>query len=341
MPRSLPRSLALALVAACGDAAATPDAALVDGGGPDAAPQRLTVAVLVDGDAGVELHVQARDGSGRTRIHFADVTEFAPNVGSPAPAVTDANIVTLGPMRWSPDGDRLAVVVGLGADISEVVIVDLAHQTLAEASLDLHVVTTGLDWSLDGTRLGYGLSTDFLVTQTELFVTDLVAQTSTQLTDNSDPDFDLAEVRFDEAGQALRAGRRIPPAGPGEATDEIVSVDLATQTMTSLGTVTGTATSLARSGGWALTVRLPSPGLDRWLGQHDLVNDEVIEVLPPAAQVRWAQLLDGDGAALVAVEPTSAAAADRVGMLDLAAPGTLAAIANVTDATQVAVWQAP
>ena len=192
---------ALSSLAACGDQqplapAAGGEARLA--GMPNAAGDRVAV-VETGADGQPELYVQAPDGSGRRRIRFPRVVdEVAGN--SPLVEYNDRTIRSIGPLRWSPDGQSLAAVVGVGLDQSAVVVVGADGRNARVVSNNGQIIMSNVDWSPDGRFVAYGMST-LGARQVDVFVSDVQAASYTRLTVGEN--LMVPAVRFSQDGSRV------------------------------------------------------------------------------------------------------------------------------------------
>ncbi len=273
-------------------------------------PTVARVAYVAQENGRPALYVQNADGSGRSRVHFTGATEMPGNSGA-VPPVRDENILALGPLAWSPDGRRLAVVVTLAYDQSELVLIDADGSNARVASFDFQIIMTAPDWSPDGTKLAYGMSTQPRGFGVQLFVTDLTANTWRQVT-NADPIGSAGpDVRWNTDGGTIYCWRTIvSPTATTDWVSRISSVDVATGSQHVLAdSVAGMVQDIARNGTWALVLRSVSqpPGQD---GVRDLVRRPMIGLGPELklaeGNLWWARAsADDRGATVVADEDAS------------------------------------
>lgn len=260
-----------ALLGALAMAAAACDPGAITDPTPDA-PAASRVAFVVQENGRPALYVQDADGGGRTRIHFAGAREMPGNPDL-LPPLTDENVLALGPLAWSPDGARLAVVVTLAYDESELVVVSADGSDARVASLNTQIIMTAPDWSPDGTRLAYGMSTLPRAEGVQLFVTDLGAETWRQVTSADPVGSAGTNVRWSADGEALYLWRTIgqTDGASHDWVSRISKVDAATGVATVLvDSVAGIVQHVARGGTWALLIR----NVDQPSGQ-DLVRSLV------------------------------------------------------------------
>ncbi|MBX6363155.1 MAG: PD40 domain-containing protein [Gemmatimonadetes bacterium] len=207
------------------------------------------------------LYVQAADGTQRRRIHFDGAEDPIPGNFTDLPRLEDANIRALGPVSWSPDGKRLAVVVTLAYDQSEVVVVNADGTGARVASPNTQIILTNVDWSPDGRKLAYGMSTIPEAGGVDVFVTDLETNRVQRLTQGAN--VGGGHVRFDAAGlgvfYAKSVGERETPVR--DRLSRIARVELGSlDARTVADSVPGTVEGIARTGAWAMLLRNETAG---------------------------------------------------------------------------------
>ena len=81
------------------------------------------------------LYLANADGTGRTRVRFDYLVDrIEGNYPQRLLPVKDGTIVAMGPIKWSPDGSQLAVVLSVGFDQSQVVVMNSDGHFLRAAS---------------------------------------------------------------------------------------------------------------------------------------------------------------------------------------------------------------
>ncbi len=278
--------------------------------GPDnAAPAAGRVAYVTQENGRPALYVQNADGSARTRIHFTGAQPLPGNLGDLA--VQDDHVLALGPLSWSPDGKKLAVVVTLAYDQSEVVVMDADGKNAREASLNSQIIMTGVDWSPDGSKLAYGMSTQPRAFGVQLFVTDLVANSWRQVTNGAPVGSAGTDVRWSmDAGRLYLWQTIRSPSLDSDWVSRVSAVDPASGSTTIvLDSVAGMVQDVARGGTWALVLRTVSQpsGQD---GVRDLVRRPLVGLGPELklaeGNLWWARAsADDRGVTVVADEDTS------------------------------------
>ena len=127
-----------------------------------------------------KLYTQNLDGTNLQRIYLHNIEDNI-NPDPWSQWLEDSTIFfNLSQLRWSPDGAKLALVVGL-YEQSQLVILDLEKGGGKVASSNWYTVSSP-DWSLDGTKITYSMSTYYWATFTEIFVTDLETDSLWQIT---------------------------------------------------------------------------------------------------------------------------------------------------------------
>ncbi len=289
---SIARSVvAAALVgsAACDLGSATaPDSAVV---------AAARVAYVIQEGGRPALYVQNADGTGRTRIHFSGAQSLPGNLGDLL--VQDDRILALGPLAWSPDGRKLAVVVTLAYDQSELVVLDADGGNAREASLNSQIIMTAPDWSPDGTKLAYGMSTQPRAMGVQLFVTDLAANAWRQVTTGDPVGTPGTDVRWSSDGGTLYLWQTLrTPSLDSDWLSRISAVDPASGgTHVLVDSVAGMVQEVSRTSTWALVLRTVSQpsGQD---GVRDLVRRPLVGLGPELKLVEgnlwWARASSDD-----------------------------------------------
>ncbi len=290
--------LAAAALGACADEVKTP----VHAGAArtaDASAPAPRVAVVQHLDGRPVLFFQDVDGTDRRRVRFTHVRDLVEG-NNDLVRLSDATIGGLGPMRWSPDGSRLAVVVSVGFDNSFVVVVDATGRNARVVSNNWQTIQSNLDWSPDGRHVVYAMSTvgSDLV---DVFASDVETGAWTRLTTGED--LRLPSVRFSADGTRVLYSRHAGFAsdGTGNPAYALRSVAVAGgEPATVAEGLVGDVDGISRTGTWALLNRLVAAdgGVTRALVRRDVATGRESVVVPGA--VRWGQVLNLESLVLVA-----------------------------------------
>ena len=264
----------MTFIVACGDS--TPNAVTPPGdeGQPrdtvrdtvrdtTSAPVAITpgmAVAIVDNSPAVHVFFVGRlDGAVRSQLHFVNVVDsIAGNF--PFNPVRDDKLRVLASPALSPDGAKLATVVTVAPIQSEIVVMDTngTHAQVASANFQIIVGTPA--WSPDGSKLAYAMSTQLDTAGIDLFVTDLATHAVTRLTTNADAR--ATAIRWSPDGKAILYSRRtgLAPDGAGNAISEIVKVDVAARTSTTIASgILGDVCSIAPSATRYLVTHVIAP----------------------------------------------------------------------------------
>lgn len=282
---------AYALVAAIAAAAACDDGP----GGLVTVRDAIQLAVVAY-DPGPALWVDL-EGRAEARVRFIEVAD--PIVGNhPDLPVTDATILALGPVKWSPDGQRLAVVTSVAYDQSEVVIVDPAGASARVASINTQVILSNVAWSPDGRRIAYTMSTLPLAQGVDVFMTDLVTNAIFRLTEGFQAGVAGVELGFDALGTGLFVTRMT-----GEATARMDRINLSTGArVTVADDLPGEPQAIAPNGAWVLLLR--RDGASRVLVRHTIATGAELELARAPGLQRAELTARGEHALLVLGDET-------------------------------------
>ena len=303
--KAAPAGLALVLaLAACSDDPATaPSAPAVPGTGRGAvvatALKTGLLATVESEGRRPALFIQRADGSERFRVRFVNVHDKIPgNWPAEMLPVTDDRILALGPAKWSPDGQQLAVIVTLGFDQSQVVVMNADGRNIRTASPNGQIILGDVDWAPDSRKIAYTMSTRPHAQAVDLFVTDLVKDDVQRITvDGRFGVFD--EYRFDAASAGLWYTQFEGWAADGRnRLSRVYHASLAGQVDGVPTKLVGNPQGLSRDGGTALALRYTR---DSWsvmeFVRTSLATGE--ETVLGMGELWYAELLEGDDAAVL------------------------------------------
>jgi TolB protein len=183
------------------------------------------------------------DGSNRKRIYIGDVEEtITPIIWG---NVSDETIMNISSPRWSPDGTRIALVVDVAMDQSQLIVMDANGGNSKTASPDPQMVS-GPDWSPDGTKIVYTMSTSVFGTFMEVFVTDLETDTWQQITHLSTQVGNLLFPRWSDDGKKIFFANSAHPDSIGN----IYVYSFESDTVEIIGALQGIKSTLSRDGKW-------------------------------------------------------------------------------------------
>ena len=198
------------------------------------------------------LYVGTIDGTSRTRIHFTNVADRIPG-NSAELVVKDEKLLALGAPKFSPSGAKIAVVATLAYDQSEIVVVDRDGSAAEVASVNTQIIASDPEWSPDGTKLAYSMSTLPGFLGLDLFITDLATHTVTRLTTGARVN---SAVRWSQDGKSIYFAHTTGTTTNGNWMSEIIRVDIATKGMEIVASsIVGQVNAIARSGLRALVTR--------------------------------------------------------------------------------------
>ena len=294
-------AMALLVVGGCGE----------DTTGPDAGNDAMNVAVaLYEADRPV-LYIQNTNGTTRTRVHFEGaVDEIEGNVPDLLP-VTDAQLKAIGPMEWSPDGTRLAVVVTLAHDQSQVVVMDRDGGNMRTASPNTQIILSDVAWSADGRSIAYTMSTRPQAQAVDVFTTDLTTNRVTRLTNTADYGRPGVTLAWSADNAAVFVSRVAGTTGSGSLEEDVSRIDRIAvadgATTTHAADLAGPVQAIGANGAFALTLR--KSGFDGAEVQRRLYREDLVAhtatALTAAAPFHWAEL-SSTGSRIVVGENTAA-----------------------------------
>ncbi len=188
-----------------------PDAGTSTDAGTDAGPQQpgaMRVAYVEYTAAGRPLlWVQRPDGTDRRQLHFTGIVDDVPEQDPSAPTVTDDHVRSVHQLAWSPDGVHLAVVVSTAIDQGEVVVLDADAGGGAVVSYNGQYVMPALDWSADGRKLAFVMSTQPRARGLELVVSDVPAHRWRRVTTGANLRGVSVQLRFVPDGNTVIVSR--------------------------------------------------------------------------------------------------------------------------------------
>lgn len=198
------------------------------------------------------LFVGTVDGSSRTRIHLTSVSDRVPG-NYAGLVVKDENLLALSAPKYSPSGAKIAVVATVAYDQSELVVMDRDGANAEVASVNTQIIAGDPEWSPDGSKLAYAMSTLPGFLGIDLFVTDLTTHTVTRLTTGARV---TSAVRWSQDGKSIYFAHTTGTTTNDNWLSEIVRVDVATKTMETVASgIVGQVNAIARSGKRALVTR--------------------------------------------------------------------------------------
>lgn len=236
---------------------------------PADAPQTtdaLRVAYVAPGDERrPAIWIQRPDGTMRRQLHFTGVTDDVPAQDERVPAVSDARVISVHQLAWSPDGIHLAAVVSTALDQSEVVVLDVDHGGGFVASANGQYVMPALDWSPDGRRLALVMSTQPHAGGLELVEADLAAHRWRFLTERASLRGLSIVLRYDAAGATLTYSRidSEEPTSPWNSRSSLHRVNVETRVASDVAAdLVGRIDGLSRDGATAYLLRTLRAGTD-------------------------------------------------------------------------------
>jgi dipeptidyl aminopeptidase/acylaminoacyl peptidase len=287
-------SAAVLLTTACADDSATGPLT------PDSLAGASVALVELEGTRPA-FYLQQADGSGRNRVHFTGAVDNIDGNSPLVPALTDANILALRSVKWSPDGSRIAFVATVAFDQAEVIVMDADGSDARVASPNYAYVLGDVDWSPDGKRLAYMMATRPGLGGLELFVTDLSGTPRvTQVTTGSGYRGLGGTIRFASTGNSVWISQVTGEQGAPlfESIGAVRRVDLATGAITSVReNLAGEVQAVAHNGAWALVMRhkaLTNGVYDNQLVRVPLVGTGPELLLVDGGQLDFARLTSHD-----------------------------------------------
>ena len=309
---------ALLVLAACGDDTPTAPAARATTGAVVASALKHDLLATIESEGRrPALFIQGADGKGRFRVHFTTVHDrIEGNWPAEMLPVTDDRILALGPARWSPDGQQLAVVVTLGFDQSQVVVMNADGRNIRTASPNGQIILGDVDWSPDSRRIAYAMSTLPHAQGVDLFVTDLVKDAVQRVThDGRFGVFD--EYRFDARGAGLWYTQFESWSGDGSTrVSRVYHASLAGQVDGVPMKLEGNPQGISRDGRWAIVLRTAKGDPAAMELARSPLFEGGEELLLARGELMYAELVEGDDEAVLVgtSRETGLAAYDRLGI---------------------------
>ena len=309
------------LAAALFSLAACSDDDKVVGPSQDEAGVQTVALVELEGTRPA-FYLQQSDGTGRIRIHFNGAVDDVPGNSPLVPALTDANILGLRSVKWSPDGTRIAFVATTAFDQAEVVVMKSDGTDPRIVSPNYAYVVGDVDWSPDGTRVAYIMATQPSLRGLELFVSDVAgsgAPRVTKVTTSSGYRGLGGTIRFTSTGTAVWISQITGEQGAPlfESIGAVMRVDLATGAITPvLQNIAGEVQAISHAGFWALVIR--HKGLNNGVYDNQLVRIPLVglgpeQLLVDGGQLDFARLTTDDTHALLMRGGTSFSILDALG----------------------------
>jgi hypothetical protein len=270
-----------------------------NGTGPDDALRRVALTSRDNGRAA--LFIQREDGTERQRVHFDGVRDDIPgNLPQELLPVRDDRILAIGPVRWSPDGSQLAVVVTVAFDQSQVVVVDADGGNARAASPNTQIILSNVAWSPDGRSIAYTMSTLPHALGIDVFTTDLLQNRVQRVTTNASLGIAGVKLAWSGNAAALFVSRLTGEGGAPlfQPISRIVRITLASgqQNVVAEG-LSGEVFGIATDGAWALLLRhtgtTPTGYLEQ-LVRRSLPGGPESLLTDVPQELAWAALTDGE-----------------------------------------------
>lgn len=264
----------------------------------------------------------------RTRVVFNGATDPIPGNSPLLPPMADANLLALGPLSWSPSGNKLAMVATLAYDQSEVVVSGADGSAPRVASPNTQIILSAPDWSRDESKIAYAMSTLGHALGVDLFVTDLTTNQVQRLTTGLNYSQVGGSLRFSSDGRFVFYSRPVSEGGAPlfDKVCEVWRIELATGDRIRLADgINGTVQAISRSGTWALVIRrtgvLPGGDFDRTLLRVPLAGNGPEVAIVPKGLLQYAHLTNDDLRAIYAIGESTIAGSVTVTFRSVAAVG--------------------
>ena len=274
---------------------------------PDGGEPQTVALVELDGTRPA-FYIQRTDGTGRTRIHFNGAVDEVAGNSPLVPALTDANILALRSVKWSPDGTRIAFVASTAFDQAEVVIMKADGTDARVVTTNYAYIVGDVEWSPDGTRVAYIMATQPSLRGLELFVSDVAgggAPRVTRVTTNSGYRGLGGTIRFASTGTAVWISQVTGEQGAPlfESIGAVQRVELSTGAITPvLQDIAGEVQAVSHTGAWALVIRhksLTNGVYDNQLVRVPLVGTGPEQLVVDGGPLDFARLTTDDAHALL------------------------------------------
>ncbi|GMV08525.1 MAG: hypothetical protein AMXMBFR55_02590 [Gemmatimonadota bacterium] len=264
----------------------------------------------------------------RTKVVFNGASDPIPGNSPLLPPLADANLLALGPLSWSPTGNKLAMVATLAYDQSEVVVANADGSAPRVASPNTQIILSAPDWSPDESKLAYAMSTLGHALGVDIFVTDLTTNQVQRLTTGLNYSQLGGSIRFSSDGRFVFYSRPVAEGGAPlfDKVCEVWRIELATGARIRLADgINGTVQAISRSGTWALVIRrtgvLPGGDFDRALVRVPLTGSGPELSLIPKGLVQYAHLTNDDLRAIYAIDEATVAGSTALAFRSVAAVG--------------------
>jgi dipeptidyl aminopeptidase/acylaminoacyl peptidase len=281
-------------------ACASDDERLTGPDAPESAESQTVALIELDGTRPA-FYIQKANGSSRTRIHFSGAVDEVAGNSPLVPALTDAKILGLRSVKWSPDGSRIAFVATVAFDQAEVVVMNADGTNPLIVSPNYAYVLGDVDWSPDGTRIAYIMATQPGLRGLELFVSEVSGVPRvTKVTTNSGYRGLGGTIRFASTGSAVWISQITGDLGAPlfETIGAVRRVELATGAITPvLENMAGEVQAVSRTGAWALVMRhkaLTNGVYDNQLIRVPLIGTGPEQLLVDGGQLDFARLTATD-----------------------------------------------
>ena len=292
-------ALSLVALAACADPVAPTTAPVVRGAATVAARRGDQLATIEHDRFSAALYLQRGEGE-RVRVSFTNVHDpIDGNLPLELLPVDDAHVRALGPAKWSPDGQQLAIVVTLAFDQSQVVVMNADGRNIRTASPNSQIILGDIDWSPDSRRIAYAMSTLPNAGGVDLFVTDLVKDEVTRITHERRMSvFD--EYRWDVRGAGLWLTQF--EGGSDDGMNRVSRVYHASLDGVLTGVpakIVGNAQGISRDGAWAIVLRHVKDGASTSEFVRTSLTGREEEIVLSRGELWYAELLEGDQEAIL------------------------------------------